>query len=155
MVQPPRVAVIGGGIAGTLCSLVLKNRGIHPVLIDSGRNGVGGRLRNSGAQFVRASDPQLVPVVQMLQQEGLLAEWKGRFGLLGSSGGGFLPSEIVTNSNSASGGGAGGGILGLQPAMTGGDDGQPTTTNLVLQILVTFVNLWTVQEFRHMLVYRQ
>jgi predicted NAD/FAD-dependent oxidoreductase len=127
MVQPPRVAVVGGGIAGTLCSLVLKNRGIHPVLIDSGRNGVGGRLRNSGAQFLRATDPQLIPVVQMLQEEGLLAEWKGRFGLLGSSGGGFLPSEIVTNSNSARGGGSsGGGIMGLQPV--GGDD-RPSTTS--------------------------
>ena len=108
----PRVAVVGGGLAGTLCSLVLKNRGLHPVLIDAGTNGVGGRLRNGGAQFLRATDPQLVLVVQMLQGEGLLQEWKGRFGMLGSKGGGFLPAEIVANNQQGSGGG--GGIMGLQ-----------------------------------------
>mmetsp|Transcript_24516 Transcript_24516/g.43497 ORF Transcript_24516/g.43497 Transcript_24516/m.43497 type:complete len:435 (-) Transcript_24516:3544-4848(-) len=113
----PRVAVVGGGIAGTLCSLVLKNRGVRPVLIDGGKSGMGGRLRNGGAQFIRASDPRLVPVFHMLEQEGLLAEWKGRFGMLGSSGGGFLPSEIVTTSSSG-----GGGVMGLQQATDLGED---------------------------------
>jgi len=95
MAQPPRVAVVGGGIAGTLCSLVLKNRGINPTLIDGGRRSAG-RLRNDGAQFLRAADPRLIPVYGMLERQGLLKEWKGRFGMLGSSGGGFLPAEIVT-----------------------------------------------------------
>jgi predicted NAD/FAD-dependent oxidoreductase len=111
----PRVAVVGGGLAGTLCSLVLKNRGIHPVLIDAGTNGVGGRLRNGGAQFLRTTDPRLVPVFQMLHREGLLQEWKGRFGMLGSKEGGFLPAEIVANNEQGSGRGAGG-IMGLQKA---------------------------------------
>jgi predicted NAD/FAD-dependent oxidoreductase len=94
----PRVAVVGGGIAGTLCSLVLKNRGFHPVLIDQGSRGLGGRLRG-GAQFIRAADPRLAQVTNMLAQQGLLQEWKGRFGVLGSAGGGFLSSEIVTENN--------------------------------------------------------
>mmetsp|Transcript_23180 Transcript_23180/g.38363 ORF Transcript_23180/g.38363 Transcript_23180/m.38363 type:complete len:417 (+) Transcript_23180:95-1345(+) len=91
----PRIAVIGGGIAGTMCSLVLKNRGLHPVLIDQGTRGLGGRLRG-GAQFIRASDPRLAQVTAMLEQQGLLKRWQGRFGVLGSSDGGFLPAEIVT-----------------------------------------------------------
>ena len=94
----PRVAVVGGGIAGTLCSLVLKHRGVHPTIIDAGRRGLGGRLRQGGAQFLRASDPSLATVCSMLEQEGLLARWEGRFGVLGSSGGGFLPAEIITSS---------------------------------------------------------
>ncbi|KAL3904157.1 MAG: hypothetical protein SGILL_010178 [Bacillariaceae sp.] len=111
----PRVAVVGGGLAGTLCSLVLKNRGLQPVLIDAGTNGVGGRLRNGGAQFLRATDPHLAPIIQMLHEQGLLKEWKGRFGMLGSSGGGFLPAEIVAQNQQGSGS-AGGSIMGLQQA---------------------------------------
>ncbi|OEU22401.1 hypothetical protein FRACYDRAFT_232556 [Fragilariopsis cylindrus CCMP1102] len=95
----PRVAVVGGGIAGTLCSLVLKHRGIEPILIDAGRSGMGGRLRNGGAQFLRAADPRLATVVGMLEQKGFLQEWKGRFGMLGSTGGGFLPAETITKNN--------------------------------------------------------
>jgi len=110
MVQSPRIAVIGGGITGTLASLVLKNRGLSPLLIDSGKSGLGGRLRGSsrtkiggkgnlnldaGSQFFRASDPKLIGVMQMLERSGMLSKWKGRFGLLGSQGGGFLPTSIV------------------------------------------------------------
>jgi len=99
----PRVAVVGGGISGTLCSLVLRNRGLNPILIDQGRE-VGGRLRGSdrsnydvdaGAQFLRASSHRLLTVFRMLESSGLLARWNGRFGLLGSQNGGFLPSSIV------------------------------------------------------------
>ena len=125
----PRIAVVGGGISGTLASLVLRNRNLSPLLIDVGRGGVGGRLRSNrsklshygrqpaqqqdghrsataggggcsvdaGAQFFRASDPRLATVFGMLERAGMLAEWKGRFGLLGSRGGGFLPSSIVGN----------------------------------------------------------
>jgi predicted NAD/FAD-dependent oxidoreductase len=105
MATPPRIAVVGGGIAGTLCSLVLRNRGLSPLLIDAGKHGVGGRLRggrregdDGGAQFLRATDPRLAAVMFMLEQEGLVARWKGRFGILGSAGGGFLSSEVVGTS---------------------------------------------------------
>lgn len=114
----PRVAVVGGGITGTLASLVLKNRNCSPLLIDRGSRGVGGRLRSNrsrlahyqqsadqqqgnkcmvdaGVQFFRASDPRLATVFGMLERAGMLSVWEGRFGLLGSRGGGFLPSSIV------------------------------------------------------------
>lgn len=117
----PRIAVVGGGITGTLASLVLKNRNCSPVLIDRGHGGVGGRLRSNrsklaqyrqsptlnepgdenkcavdaGAQFFRATDPRLATVFGMLETAGMLSVWEGRFGLLGSRGGGFLPSSIV------------------------------------------------------------
>jgi predicted NAD/FAD-dependent oxidoreductase len=92
-----RVAVVGGGIAGTLCSLVLKHRGVNPTIFDAGRNGLGGRLR--GAPFLRAADPRLAVVCSMLEREGLLQRWEGRFGVLGSSGGGFLPAQVVTSTS--------------------------------------------------------
>lgn len=97
-----RVAVVGGGISGTLCSLVLRNRGLTPILIDQGRE-IGGRLGGSarsnydvdaGAQFLRTADIRLLNVFHMLESSGLLARWKGRFGLLGSKAG-YLPSAIV------------------------------------------------------------
>jgi predicted NAD/FAD-dependent oxidoreductase len=38
----------------------------------------------------------------MLNQAGLLVPWKGRFGVLGSSGGGFLPANIVAKEGAGS-----------------------------------------------------
>lgn len=117
----PRVAVVGGGIAGTLCSLVLRNRGQHPVLLDGGYQ-MGGRLRG-GAQFWRTKNPRLLGVTSMLNQAGLLAPWKGaRFGVLGSSGGGFLPAGIVANQ--------GGGVQGLSKA-DGSDEESQVLSSLV------------------------
>ena len=101
---PPqrRVAIIGGGIAGSLCGLVLRSRGFAPTIIDQGKRGLGGRLGggkepDSGAVFLRASDPgsQWAGVLEMLAREGLVTPWEGRFGLLGSRGGGFLPLEVA------------------------------------------------------------
>jgi hypothetical protein len=47
-------------------------------------------------------------VMGMLEDEKLIQQWKGRFGMLGSHGGGFLPAQIVTSGmGSASGGVAG------------------------------------------------
>ena len=99
-----RVAVIGGGIAGSLCGLVLRSRGFAPTIIDKGTRALGGRLGggkepDSGAVFLRASDPgsQWAGVLAMLAREGLVAPWEGRFGLLGSRGGGFLPLEVARN----------------------------------------------------------
>jgi len=113
MAKSPRIAVIGGGISGTLASLVLRNRGFSPLLIDRGKSGLGGRLRGSnrtkigaegnlnldaGLQFIRASDPRLKEVLKMFKSYGMISKWEGRFGLLGSRGGGFLPSSIVSDS---------------------------------------------------------
>lgn len=106
-VASPRVAVVGGGIAGSMCALVLRSRGLTPTILDMGRRVPGGRLAGGrgdadlGAQFFRASDPQLMGVVRTLEREGLVARWVGRFGVLGTRGGGFLPAEVVAASTSA------------------------------------------------------
>jgi hypothetical protein len=120
----PRVAVIGGGIAGSLCALVLRNRGVHPVIFDQGRNVLGGRLggtvrydggprppppapaaavaaaaasqHDCGAQFFRAAESSAFGgVLRLLEGHGLVAPWEGRFGAVGSRGGGFLPVEDI------------------------------------------------------------
>lgn len=126
MTSSPRIAVVGGGIAGTLCSLVLKNRGMSPTIIDLGKNGLGGRMRGHGlgVQFMRATDPRLQGVMGLLQNSQIVAPWQGRFGLLGSKGGGFLPAAIVQSGIGGSSV-AGGGIAGLSPA----DPSDPTTND--------------------------
>lgn len=118
-VGPPRIAIVGGGIAGTLCSLVLKSRGLHPVIIDQAVTGLGGRLRGVGAQFLRGTDPRLQSVMSMLQGAKLIQPWRARFGMLGSQSGGFLPSSIVASgmsTGSSCRASSGTGILGLTPA---------------------------------------
>jgi len=128
--RPPRVAVIGGGIAGSLCALVLRSRGAVPVVIDRGKRQAGGRVAgggqpDSGVQFLRATDPRLATVFAMLEREGLLAAWQGRFGVLGSRGGGFLPAEVVAATRVGSmakvNGGGGGGGPGAAAATDSGD----------------------------------
>ena len=116
----PRIAVIGGGIAGSLCSLVLKNRGLNPIILDAGKRQLGGRLSSGGCQFLRVTDPRMAPVMGMLQNAGILQEWKARRGLLGSSGGGFLPAEVVASLGSRSGNSPGG-VMGLSPSNAGLD----------------------------------
>lgn len=97
----PRVAVVGGGLAGSLCALVLRSRGATPTIFDAGRRRIGGRLAggfapDSGAQFLRVTEGSpLTPVVHMLADEGLIAPWQGRFGILGGRGG-FLPLSTVS-----------------------------------------------------------
>ena len=114
----PRVAIVGGGLAGTMCALIARSRGLRPVIYDAGRRGPGGRLAGghapeSGAQFLRASEPsQFSQVLEMLQREGLVAPWKARFGLMGSRGGGFLPIDTLKGS----------GMLAKPEALEGGGD---------------------------------
>jgi len=69
-------------------------------------------MRGIGAQFLRASDPRLQAVMAMLAHSNLIQPWKGRFGMLGSQRGGFLPANIVTSRT----GSTAGGILGLTRA---------------------------------------
>ena len=99
----PRVAVVGGGITGSLAALILRMRGADPLLIDAGKRGVGGRLTgysaaggDAGAQFIRAQDPRLMSLLAMLEGEGLVRRWEGRFGILGEKGG-FLSADVVGN----------------------------------------------------------
>ena len=98
----PRVAIVGGGVAGSLCGLILRSRGLQPTIFDRGTRRIGGRLAggvepDSGAHFLRASDSgsQFAAVLQMLAREGIVAPWDGRMGILGSRGGGFLPATVA------------------------------------------------------------
>ena len=102
MTTGPRVAIVGGGIAGSLCGLILRSRGLQPTIFDRGTRRIGGRLAggvepDSGAHFLRASDSgsQFAAVLQMLAREGAVAPWSGRMGILGSRGGGFLPATVA------------------------------------------------------------
>ena len=54
----PRVAVVGGGLAGSLAALVLRSRGLRATVLEA-RPRPGGRLDDdgAGAHFMRASDP--------------------------------------------------------------------------------------------------
>ena len=90
----PRIAVIGGGLSGTLCSLVLRHRGLAPTVWDQGRQ-PGGRLSRGGAQLLRAVDPRLSAVYENMADAGLLQRYRGRTGVLGTRGGGFLSSAHV------------------------------------------------------------
>lgn len=86
----PRVAIVGAGMSGTLAALVLRSRGITPAVFEAGRRAPGGRLlggrhADSGVQFLRARDKtsSFASVLKMLQGEGMVAKWRGRFGMLG------------------------------------------------------------------------
>ena len=55
-----RVGVVGGGLSGSLSALVLKSRGLNPLVLDAGSRGAGGRFGggrqpDSGAQFLRCT----------------------------------------------------------------------------------------------------
>mmetsp|Transcript_34147 Transcript_34147/g.96984 ORF Transcript_34147/g.96984 Transcript_34147/m.96984 type:complete len:404 (-) Transcript_34147:48-1259(-) len=109
MASAPRVAVVGGGIAGSLCASVLRQHGAEPVIFDAGRRSLGGRLgtlrgaalrapsSDWGAQFFCVADDgsRFAQVLRFLEQGGLVERWTGRFGALGSRGGGFLPKEVI------------------------------------------------------------
>ena len=102
MASAASVAVVGGGIAGCLASLVLRSRGLRPTIFDAGRRNPGGRLLggrppDSGVQFLRATEARFGAIMHMLSREGLVAPWAGRFGVLGSQGGGFLSSDVLAS----------------------------------------------------------
>lgn len=123
---PFRVAVVGGGVAGTFCATVLAQglqslgRGGEVHLFDSGRS-LGGRastrLRNTtvgntapgassseiqvqydhGAQFFRATHPHVKQILTSPLTAGLVGQWNARVGILGRRGGKFLPVEVIKN----------------------------------------------------------
>ena len=102
MARLARVGVVGGGLSGSLCALVLKSRGLNPLVLDAGTRGTGGRFGggrqpDSGAQFLRCTNPlsPLAQVLGTLAQNNLVGRWTGRFGVLGRGGGGFLPTEVI------------------------------------------------------------
>jgi len=84
--RPPRVAVIGAGVAGLTCARTLADHGVPVMVLDKGRR-PGGRLStrehgprrfDHGAQFFTARDPRFRRMVEGWQEEGVVAEWSPR-----------------------------------------------------------------------------
>ena len=86
MDAPPRVAVIGAGMAGLVCARTLADHRLPVVLFDKSR-GLGGRLAtrrtdsdafDHGAQYFTARDPRFRRYVDAWAERALLAEWRPR-----------------------------------------------------------------------------
>jgi photolyase PhrII len=84
--RPPRVAVIGAGLAGLACARTLRDHGLSPVVFDKGRR-PGGRCSSResrseptsvfdhGTQFFTVRDPHFARLVESWQQDGKVARW--------------------------------------------------------------------------------
>jgi len=84
--EPPRVAVVGAGVAGLACARTLADHGIPVRVFDKAR-GPGGRAAtrrsehgrfDHGAQYFTARDPHFARYVRSWQADGLVAPWLGR-----------------------------------------------------------------------------
>ena len=82
----PRVAVVGGGLAGLTAAREVAAGGRAVTVFDKGR-GPGGRLStrraealtfDHGAQYFRARDPGFRAEVERWRTAGLVARWNGR-----------------------------------------------------------------------------
>lgn len=89
-VTPPRVAIIGAGLAGLTLARFLTGTGFPVKVFDKGR-GPAGRMStrqadggsfDHGAQYFTARDPGFQRMVGTWVEQGLVAEWPGRFGSL-------------------------------------------------------------------------
>lgn len=82
--SPPRIAIIGAGMAGITCAHALQQLGCSPVVLEKSR-GVGGRLAtrrtaeddyfDHGAQYVTAREPTFQQLMQTLEQHQSAAAW--------------------------------------------------------------------------------
>jgi len=85
--HPPRVAVIGAGIAGLVAARTLADHGLQPMVFEKSR-GVGGRLStrrapsgaffDHGAQYFTIRDKRFAKYVCAWMGEGLVVPWHGR-----------------------------------------------------------------------------
>ena len=116
-----RIAVIGGGWTGTLCAWSLAQqqpqRRLEPVVLESQAT-VGGRLAQAQVAWLRAADPQLAGLYNHIYASDASSGLRlvpspssqttspttsnttntttaARWGVLGSAGGGFLPSTVI------------------------------------------------------------
>jgi predicted NAD/FAD-dependent oxidoreductase len=86
--HPPRVAVVGAGVAGLSAARVLSDHGLEVTVLDKGR-GPGGRIStressqgwsmDHGAQYFTARDPVFRTHLASWEAEGVVARWEGRF----------------------------------------------------------------------------
>jgi predicted NAD/FAD-dependent oxidoreductase/deoxyribodipyrimidine photolyase len=89
-----RVAVVGAGIAGLACARTLVDHGHDVRVFDKGR-APGGRISSRrrdafrcdhGAQFFTVRDRGFARAVDGWCERGVVAPWKGRFGVLSAGG---------------------------------------------------------------------
>jgi len=108
--SPLRVAIVGGGLSGSLCAALLQRQGLAVQLFDAGKR-LGGRTScgrvklgeanirmDVGAQFMVATDPRFQRLLDSPIMAGLVQEWQGRFGVLGARGGEVLCRNVVLES---------------------------------------------------------
>ena len=78
-----RVAIVGAGVAGSICARGLADVGVDVTVFDKGRS-IGGRLAqrrrdgavfDHGAQFVRPRDPVLEKLLNAGIMAGIVARW--------------------------------------------------------------------------------
>ena len=90
------VAVVGAGIAGLACARTLHDHGLRVRVFDKGRMPGGraatrreeGRAFDHGAQYFTAQDRHFARFVGSWCEQGLVAPWPGRVGVL--EGGSFV-----------------------------------------------------------------
>jgi len=87
LTQPPRIAVIGAGLAGLAAARMLNDQGLDVTVFDKGRR-PGGRAStrresmdgaelhfDHGCQYLTFDDPRLAGSVLSWQQDGAIARW--------------------------------------------------------------------------------
>lgn len=93
LINTPRIAVIGAGIAGLSCATELERAGIRVTVFDKSR-GMGGRMStrrgdgwqaDHGAQYFTARDPQFIREVERWQRAGVADIWPGHIEVLGKA----------------------------------------------------------------------
>lgn len=60
---PPRVAVLGAGVAGLSCAVQLHSRGVRTEIFDQGSRGPGGRSSSSRPATVSGAGDDSEPLV--------------------------------------------------------------------------------------------
>ena len=92
--EPLRVAVLGGGIAGLACARTLDDHGCEVTVFDKGR-GPGGRCAtrftdddrfDHGAPWFSVTDPRFGRYVKSWIERGVAAVWKGDFAHVNGNG---------------------------------------------------------------------
>ncbi|XZE22058.1 NAD(P)-binding protein [Pirellulaceae bacterium SH449] len=91
----PKIAVIGAGMAGLMCSRVLEDHGLNVQIFDKS-HGVSGRVStrtlekalkfDHGAQYFTCRDPRIAKFVESWLQRGVVKPWFGRVVDLGEDG---------------------------------------------------------------------
>jgi photolyase PhrII len=93
--DPPRVAVVGAGVAGLSAARTLADHGLEVTVLDKGR-APGGRIStreaaegwrmDHGAQYFTARDPVFRTLVEAWAEVGVVAPWEGRLVREGEGG---------------------------------------------------------------------